>query len=156
MKPKKEPKYKKANAALRNTIFEKYSKTFAYPTDTWADFKEEFRERGKQRPEINFDIGSNARRYDSYEAGYHDGITDILWHMAIFGGFVIWFAWIEVAPLTTFLIEIFTSGMDSQNAIRLHLLDSVPYFRYLLMGMVLLLILRYRPKGIIPEKVRHS
>ena len=75
---------------------------------------------------------------------------------AIFGGFVIWFAWIEVAPLTTFLIEIFTSGMDPQNAIRLHLLDSVPYFRYLLMGMVLLLILRYRPKGIIPEKVRHS
>ena len=26
MKLKKEPKYKKANAALRNTIFEKYSK----------------------------------------------------------------------------------------------------------------------------------
>lgn len=75
---------------------------------------------------------------------------------AIFGGFVIWFAWIEVAPLTTFVIETFTSGMDPQNAIRLHLLDSVPYFRYLLMGMVLLLILRYRPKGIIPEKVRHS
>ena len=87
MKPKKEPKYKKANAALRNTIFEKYSKTFAYPTDTWADFKEEFRERGKQRPEINFDIGSNARRYDSYEAGYHDGITDILWHMAALEGY---------------------------------------------------------------------
>ena len=31
---------------------------------------------------------------------------------AIFGGFVIWFAWIEVAPLTTFLIETFTAGMD--------------------------------------------
>tara|TARA_Y100001970_G_scaffold203605_1_gene247821 strand:- start:1232 stop:2602 length:1371 start_codon:yes stop_codon:yes gene_type:complete len=75
---------------------------------------------------------------------------------AIFGGFVIWFAWIEVAPLTTFLIETMTAGMNPQNAIRLHLLDSVPYFRYLLMGMVLLLILRYRPKGIIPEKVRHS
>jgi branched-chain amino acid transport system permease protein len=75
---------------------------------------------------------------------------------AIFGGFVIWFSWIEVAPLTTFLINLLTSGLDPQNAIRLHLLDSVPYFRYLLMGMVLLLILRYRPKGIIPEKVRHS
>ena len=75
---------------------------------------------------------------------------------AIFGGFVIWFSWIEVAPITTFLINLFTSGLDPQNAIRLHLLDSVPYFRYLLMGMVLLLILRYRPKGIIPEKVRHS
>ena len=54
------------------------------------------------------------------------------------------------------IIFLFTSGLDPQNAIRLHLLDSVPYFRYLLMGMVLLLILRYRPKGIIPEKVRHS
>jgi branched-chain amino acid transport system permease protein len=61
-----------------------------------------------------------------------------------------------VAPITTFLINLITSGLDPQNAIRLHLLDSVPYFRYLLMGMVLLLILRYRPKGIIPEKVRHS
>ena len=61
-----------------------------------------------------------------------------------------------MAPLTTFLINLFTSGLDPQNAIRLHLLDSVPYFRYLLMGIVLLLILRYRPKGIIPEKVRHS
>ena len=75
---------------------------------------------------------------------------------AIFGGFVVWFAWIEVAPLTTFLINFFTSGLDPQNVIRLHLLDSVPYFRYLLMGLVLLLILRYRPKGIIPEKIRHS
>ena len=69
---------------------------------------------------------------------------------------MIWFAWIEVAQLTTFLINLFTSGLDPQNAIRLHLLDSVPYFRYLLMGMGLFLILRYRPKGIIPEKVRHS
>ncbi|SVC23122.1 uncharacterized protein METZ01_LOCUS275976, partial [marine metagenome] len=30
------------------------------------------------------------------------------------------------------------------------------YFRYLIMGSVLLLIMRYRPKGILPEKVRHS
>ena len=28
MKPKKQPKYKKANSVLRNTIFDKYSKTF--------------------------------------------------------------------------------------------------------------------------------
>ena len=75
---------------------------------------------------------------------------------AIFGGFVVWFAWIEVAPLTTFLINLFTSGLDPQNAIRLHLLDSVPDFRCLVMGLVLLLMLRYRPKGIIPEKIRHS
>tara|TARA_R100000654_G_scaffold37973_1_gene63586 strand:- start:242 stop:679 length:438 start_codon:yes stop_codon:yes gene_type:complete len=81
MKPKKQPKYKKANSVLRNTIFDKYSKTFSYPTDTWSEFHEQFRARGSMRPDIKFDIGSNIRRYDSYEAGYHDGIADILWHM---------------------------------------------------------------------------
>ena len=75
---------------------------------------------------------------------------------AIYGGFVIWFAWIEAAPITTFIIDQLTAGLDPTNTLRLHLLDSVPYFRYLLMGLILLLILRYRPKGIIPEKVRHS
>ena len=75
---------------------------------------------------------------------------------AIFGGFVIWFSWIEAAPLTTFIINQITTGLDANNPLRLHLLDSVPYFRYLLMGSILLLILRYRPKGIIPERVRHS
>ena len=75
---------------------------------------------------------------------------------AIFGGFVIWFAWIEAAPITTFIINQLTSGLEPTNALKLHLLDSVPYFRYLFMGLILLLILRYRPKGIIPERVRHS
>ena len=75
---------------------------------------------------------------------------------AIFGGFVIWFSWIEAAPLTTFIINQLTAGLEPTNALKLHLLNSVPYFRYLFMGLILLLILRYRPKGIIPEKVRHS
>ena len=75
---------------------------------------------------------------------------------AIYGGFVIWFVWIEAAPITTFIINQLTAGLDPTNTLRLHLLDSVPYFRYLLMGLILLLILRYRPKGIIPEKIRHS
>ena len=75
---------------------------------------------------------------------------------AIYGGFVIWFVWIEAAPITTFIINQLTAGLDPTNTLRLHLLDSVPYFRYLLMGLILLLILRYRPKGIIPEKVRNS
>ena len=75
---------------------------------------------------------------------------------AIFGGFVIWFSWIEAAPLTTFIINQLTSSLEPTNALKLHLLDSVPYFRYLFMGLILLLILRYRPKGIIPEKIRHS
>ena len=72
---------------------------------------------------------------------------------AILGGFAVWFLWIEAAPIALFLINLITSGLADTNAFKLHLINSVPYFRFLMMGMGLLLIMRYRPKGIIPEKI---
>ena len=72
---------------------------------------------------------------------------------AILGGFAVWFLWIEAAPIALFLINIFTSGLAETNAFKLHLIESVPYFRFLMMGIGLLLIMRYRPKGILPEKI---
>jgi branched-chain amino acid transport system permease protein len=72
---------------------------------------------------------------------------------AILGGFVVWFLWIEAAPIALFLINLFTSGLSETHALKMHLIESVPYFRYLMMGMGLLLIMRYRPKGILPEKI---
>ena len=72
---------------------------------------------------------------------------------AILGGFAVWFLWIEAAPIALFLINLFTAGMSDAHALRVHLIESVPYFRYLMMGLGLLLIMRYRPKGILPEKV---
>ncbi|MDA7858119.1 branched-chain amino acid ABC transporter permease [Candidatus Pelagibacter sp.] len=72
---------------------------------------------------------------------------------AILGGFVVWFLWIEAAPIALFLINLFTAGMSDTHAIKIHLIESVPYFRYLMMGLGLLLIMRYRPKGILPEKI---
>ena len=74
----------------------------------------------------------------------------------ILGGFIIWFVWIEAAPISQFIIENLTSGLDQDNKFKLHLLDSIPYFRYLIMGSILLLIMRFRPKGILPEKIRYS
>ena len=72
---------------------------------------------------------------------------------AILGGFAVWFLWIEAAPIALFLINFFTVNMSDTNAFKLHLIESVPYFRYLTMGLGLLLIMRYRPKGILPEKI---
>ena len=72
---------------------------------------------------------------------------------AILGGFVVWFLWIEAAPIALFLINFFTAGMSDTHALKIHLIESVPYFRYLMMGLGLLLIMRYRPKGILPEKI---
>ena len=72
---------------------------------------------------------------------------------AILGGFAVWFLWIEAAPIALFLINLFTIGLSETNGLKIHLIESVPYFRYLMMGMGLLLIMRYRPKGILPEKI---
>ena len=73
---------------------------------------------------------------------------------SILGGFAVWFLWIEAAPAALYIINLLTSGLEETNALRLHLINSIPYFRLLVMGMALLLIMRYRPKGILPEKIR--
>ena len=72
---------------------------------------------------------------------------------AILGGFAVWFLWIEAAPIALFLINLFTVGMPETHALKIHLIETVPYFRFLMMGIGLLLIMRYRPKGILPEKI---
>jgi branched-chain amino acid transport system permease protein len=74
---------------------------------------------------------------------------------AILGGFAVWFLWVEAAPIALFLINFFTSGLEEANTFKVHLVNSIPYFRYLMMGVGLLLIMRYRPKGILPEKIKH-
>ena len=72
---------------------------------------------------------------------------------AILGGFVVWFLWVEAAPIALFLINLFTAHLPETNALRVHLIESAPYFRFLLIGIGLLMIMRYRPQGIIPEKI---
>ena len=72
---------------------------------------------------------------------------------AILGGFVVWFLWVQAAPISLFLIELFTANLPETNSVRLHLIESAPYFRFLLIGIGLLLIMRYKPQGIIPEKI---
>jgi branched-chain amino acid transport system permease protein len=75
---------------------------------------------------------------------------------AILGGFAVWFLWIEAAPASLYLINFFTSGLEETNILRVHLVNSIPYFRLLVMGIALLLVMRYKPKGILPEKIKHS
>ena len=72
---------------------------------------------------------------------------------AILGGFVVWFLWIEAAPIAFFIINFLTYNLSETHVLKLHLINSVPYFRYLMMGLGLLIIMRYKPKGIIPEKI---
>ena len=71
---------------------------------------------------------------------------------AVLGGFLIWFLWVQVEPMSQYLVTLLTAGMDEDNAVRLHMMESVAYTRLLTMGLVLLLVLRFSPRGLIPEK----
>ena len=71
---------------------------------------------------------------------------------AVLGGFLIWFAWIESEPVGTWLIDVITSGLAADSALRLHLLDSAIYMRPITMGLILLLVLRFSPRGLLPEE----
>ena len=71
---------------------------------------------------------------------------------AILGGFIIWFFWVEVEYIGLFLMDILTSGFSDENAFRNHMLGSAAYMRYLTLGLILVLVLRFNPKGLIPEK----
>ena len=75
-------------------------------------------------------------------------------HGAIIGGFAIWFFWIQAEPIGVFLIELITIFLSDQNEMKLYLLNHAAYMRLLLMGLILILALRFFPKGIIEEEKR--
>ena len=71
---------------------------------------------------------------------------------SILGGFIIWFFWVEVEYIGLFLMDILTSGFADDNAFRIHMLNSAAYMRYLTLGLILVLVLRFNPRGLMPEK----
>ncbi len=71
---------------------------------------------------------------------------------SILGGFLVWFLWVQVEPIGYWLVDLITAPMDPDSPIRLHLLDSVAQMRLLTMGLFLLLMLRFYPRGMIPER----
>jgi len=74
---------------------------------------------------------------------------------AVLGGFVIWFFWIQAEPMGTWLMDVITANMDAGSALRAHLLDSAQHMRLMTMGLILLLALRFSPRGLIPERTGH-
>jgi len=71
---------------------------------------------------------------------------------AVLGGFLIWFLWVEAEPVGGWLMSVVTSGLAADSGLRAHLLDAAPYMRPLTMGIIMLLVLRFAPRGLIPER----
>ena len=71
---------------------------------------------------------------------------------SVLGGFLIWWLWVMVEPMGSVLMNFITYGMTDGHWLKDHLLESVAHMRLLTMGLVLLLVLRFSPSGLIPEK----
>jgi len=71
---------------------------------------------------------------------------------SVLGGFLIWWLWVMVEPMGSVLMNFVTYGMADGYWLKDHLLESVAHMRLLTMGLVLLLVLRFSPRGLIPEK----
>ena len=73
---------------------------------------------------------------------------------SVLGGFLIWLVWIEAEPVGVWLMEVGTGWLGESNALRMHLIENAQHMRLFFMGLVLLLVLRFSPGGILPEVVR--
>ena len=71
---------------------------------------------------------------------------------AVLGAFLIWFLWVQVEPMGLWLMNLITSGMADGSALKTHLIDSAAHMRLFTMGLILLIVLRFSPRGLIPEK----
>ena len=70
---------------------------------------------------------------------------------SVLGGFLVWYLWVEVEPIGLWLVDLVTANMGD-GALKTRLIESAAHMRLFTMGLVLLLVLRFSPRGLIPEK----
>jgi branched-chain amino acid transport system permease protein len=71
---------------------------------------------------------------------------------SILGGMLIWFLWVQVETIGPQLMSLAVSGMADGSWLKEHLIDSVAHMRLLTMGVILLLVLRFSPRGLLPGR----
>jgi len=90
--------------------------------------------------------------------------TFLIWVMVVIGGsgnnlgsvigaFITWFLWIEAEPAALWLVGLVNSMLAENSPLSQHLLEVAPYMRMVLMGLILVLVLRFSPRGVLPEKI---
>ncbi|MBN7785660.1 branched-chain amino acid ABC transporter permease [Ponticoccus gilvus] len=71
---------------------------------------------------------------------------------AVLGGFLIWFLWVQVEVLGPSFMTALTQPLPDGSFLKEHLRDSVQHMRLLTMGVILLVVLRFSPRGLLPER----
>jgi branched-chain amino acid transport system permease protein len=70
---------------------------------------------------------------------------------AVLGGLLLGWLWLAVEYLGPNLMGYVTAALPSGD-LKTHLIDSAQHMRLVTLGIVLLLVLRFAPRGLIPEK----
>ncbi len=89
--------------------------------------------------------------------------TFLIWVMVIVGGsgnnlgsvvgaFIIWFLWIQAGPMGLWVAEVISNIAGEQSAVTLFIEDRVHHLRLVFMGGIMLMVMRFSPGGILPEK----
>ena len=89
--------------------------------------------------------------------------TFLIWVMVILGGsgnnmgsvlgaFIIWFIWIQSGPMGLWFVEMLSNNFAEGSSSLEFIEDRVHYLRLVFMGSILLLIMRFSPSGLLPEK----
>ncbi len=71
---------------------------------------------------------------------------------SVLGGFVIWYLWIQAEPLGNWFMQTITLFLQDEHWLKDHLLSGAAHTRHILMGLILLLVMRFAPRGLIPER----
>ena len=73
---------------------------------------------------------------------------------SVLGGFIVWFFWIESEPLGLWFISTITAGLADGSALKTQLVENAAHMRLMTMGIILLVMLRFAPQGLLPEQKR--
>lgn len=71
---------------------------------------------------------------------------------AVLGAFLIWWLWVMSEPIGLWFFGAITAGLPDGSYLKGHLQDAAAHMRLVTMGAILLLVLRFSPRGLIPEK----
>jgi branched-chain amino acid transport system permease protein len=71
---------------------------------------------------------------------------------AVLGGILIWWLWVQVEPMGLALMQLLSSGLTDGSALQTRMIDAAAHMRLLTMGLLMLIVLRFSPRGLIPER----
>ena len=70
---------------------------------------------------------------------------------AVLGALLIWLLWIKVEVWGPQMMALLTAPLPA-GGLKDHLLNSAAHMRFIVMGLILLLVLRFAPRGLVPER----